>query len=114
VKIFKCGELRKKDDRPGMKATIVHGVGLSVTLWEMETGAMLSDHSHPHAQISFIVSGIYSFRREGKEPYIATAGDFLIFAPNETHGSDVIEGGIVIDSFSPEREDFKKELDWKD
>ncbi|MDR3076585.1 MAG: cupin domain-containing protein [Synergistaceae bacterium] len=114
MKIFKCGEIRKKDDRPGMKAAIVHGVGLSLTRWEMEAGAVLADHSHPHAQISFISSGRYLFRVAGREPYEATAGDFLIFEPNELHGADVIESGVVIDAFAPSRDDFKKELGWED
>jgi quercetin dioxygenase-like cupin family protein len=106
--------MKKNDDRPGMKAAVVHGAGLSLTRWEMEAGAILADHSHPHAQISYIVSGRYKFRRAGREPYEAAAGDFLIFEPNETHGADVIESGIVVDAFSPSRDDFKKELGWEE
>ena len=114
MRIFKIDEMRKKDDRPGMRGAIVHGVGLTMTRWEMETGAVLTGHSHPHAQITFIQSGRYKFRVEGHEPYEASAGDFLIFEPNEVHGGDVLEGGIVIDSFCPERDDFKKEMGWED
>ena len=114
MKIFKSDEMKKKDDRPGLRGAIVHGVGLTVTRWEMEAGAVLADHSHPHAQIAYIQSGRYIFRVEGREPYEASAGDFLIFAPNEVHGGDVLEGGIVVDSFCPTRDDFKKEMGWED
>ncbi|MDR1650550.1 MAG: cupin domain-containing protein [Synergistaceae bacterium] len=114
MRVFKCGEMKLKDDRPLAKAAAVHGAGLSMTRWEMETGAELSDHSHPHAQISFVVSGRYSFRSEGRAPYEASAGDFLIFEPNEPHGAYVLEGGVMIDAFCPEREDFKRELGWED
>ena len=114
MRICKSHEMKKKDDRPGMKAVIVHGLGLTFTRWEMETGAILTDHSHPHAQITYIQSGRYKFRVEGREPYEATAGDFLIFEPNEKHGADVLEGGIVMDAFCPARDDFKKELGWED
>jgi quercetin dioxygenase-like cupin family protein len=114
VKIFKSQEMKKKDDRPGMKGVAVHGVGLTVTRWEMEAGAVLADHSHIHAQITYIESGRYKFRVQGREPYEASPGDFLIFEPNEVHGAEVLEGGIVMDSFCPTRDDFKKELGWED
>ena len=114
MRVCKSHEMKKKEDRPGMKATIVHGVGLTVTRWEMETGAVLADHSHHHAQITYIESGRYKFRVEGREPYEAAAGDFLIFEPNEKHGGDVLESGIVMDAFCPARDDFKKELGWED
>ena len=114
MQIFKSNEMKKKEDRPGMKGTIVHGVGLTMTRWEMETGALLADHSHPHAQITYIESGRYKFKTEGREPYEASAGDFLIFAPNEIHGGNVLEGGIVMDAFCPARDDFKQEMGWED
>lgn len=114
MKIFKVNDMKKKEDRPGMKAAIVHGAGLTVTRWEMEAGAILVDHSHIHAQITYIESGRFRFRVEGREPYEAFPGDFLIFAPNEVHGADVLEDGIVMDSFCPARDDFKKELGWED
>ena len=52
MKTFKSDEMRKKDNRPGMRAAIVHGVGLTMTRWEMDAGAVLVDHSHPHAQVT--------------------------------------------------------------
>jgi quercetin dioxygenase-like cupin family protein len=114
LRTFKKDELKKKEDRPGMKAAIVHGEGLSLSRWELEVGAKLADHSHPHTQITFIISGKMNFRRQGKEPFTAVAGDFIVFEPNEVHGADVIEYTIAMDAFAPAREDFKKELDWKD
>ena len=114
MRVFKKSEMKKKEDRPGMKGTIVHGEGLTFTLWEMETGGVLAEHSHPNAQITYINSGRYVFRVEGREPHEAVAGDFLIFEPNETHGGEVLEGGVVMDAFCPARDDFKKELGWED
>jgi quercetin dioxygenase-like cupin family protein len=114
MKIYKCGEMRTKDDRPGMKAAIVHGVGLSLTRWEMQKGADLPDHSHPHAQITLVVSGSIRFRPDSEEPYTAVAGDYLIFEPNERHGGEALEDTVAVDAFSPAREDFKAELGWQD
>jgi quercetin dioxygenase-like cupin family protein len=114
MKVYKCDEMRKKDDRPGMKAAIVHGEGLTLTRWELEKGADLADHTHPHTQITLIVSGGIRFRLAGGESYAATAGDYLIFEPNERHGGEVLEDTIAVDAFSPAREDFKARLGWVD
>ena len=65
-----------------MKATIVHGEGLTLAMWEMEKDADLADHSHTNAQITLIVRGSIRFRLADGESYTATAGDYLIFEPN--------------------------------
>jgi quercetin dioxygenase-like cupin family protein len=80
----------------------------------MQKGADLPDHSHPHAQITLMMSGSIRFRLGGDEPYTAVAGDYLIFEPNERHGGEVLEDTVAVDAFSPAREDFKAELGWKD
>jgi quercetin dioxygenase-like cupin family protein len=114
VKVCRYGDLKKKDDRPGMCAAIVHGAGLTVSHWKIERGAALQRHSHPHAQISYVVSGSMRFHCEGSEPFAVAEGDFVIFGPNEAHGGEALEDCVVIDAFSPAREDFKRELGWAD
>lgn len=64
-------------------------------------------HSHPHTQTSSIISGKYEFTVDG-ESRIVTAGDGVLIRPNLPHACVCIEPGIVIDTFSPMREDFLK------
>ena len=49
--------------------------------------------------------------REGQEPLVVEPGDFVVFPSNETHGGLVLEAAVVVDAFSPVREDFKKEME---
>ena len=68
-------------------------------------------HDHPHEQITLIERGRVRFTIGDKER-VAQAGDVLHFPPNFWHGATMLEEEVVlIDIFSPIREDFltKKE-----
>ena len=97
-----------------MLGTFVHGKGVTFTHWALDKDAVLPAHSHHHEQISYVVSGKMRFDMESGEPKILEVGDFAVFAPNEVHGGVALENSVVLDAFSPAREDFKAEMDWKD
>jgi quercetin dioxygenase-like cupin family protein len=63
-------------------------------------------HTHPHEQMSMVISGRICFFVEGEER-IASPGDVLHFPPNCLHGATMMEEEVVlIDIFTPLREDF--------
>ena len=72
-----------------------------------ETGAVGSLHSHPHTQVTYIVSGRYEFT-VGDQKYVVKAGDTLLKKDGVIHGCVALEGGIMLDFFTPMREDFVK------
>ena len=74
---------------------------------EFEAGAVGSLHAHPHSQTTYVASGTYRFEI-GSEKKNVKGGDALYIAPNVVHGVICLKKGILIDSFSPVREDFLK------
>lgn len=72
-----------------------------------ETGAVGSLHSHPHTQITYVASGRFRFT-VGDETYEVKAGDTLHKRDGIIHGCVALEGGILVDFFTPMREDFVK------
>jgi quercetin dioxygenase-like cupin family protein len=67
------------------------------------------EHDHPHEQMTLVERGRVRFFIEGKER-IASAGDVLHFPPNCWHGATMMDEEVVlIDIFSPPREDFMSE-----
>ena len=97
-----------------MLGTFVHGEGVTLTHWTLGKDAILPSHSHHHEQISYVVSGKMCFELESGEAKVLEPGDFAVFASNETHGGVALETSVVLDAFSPAREDFKAEMGWKD
>ena len=72
-----------------------------------EKGAIGSIHSHPHTQITYVVSGKFRFT-VGEETYEVKAGDTLLKRDGIEHGCVALESGILLDIFNPMREDFVK------
>ncbi|HYJ91940.1 MAG TPA: cupin domain-containing protein, partial [Pyrinomonadaceae bacterium] len=64
------------------------------------------EHTHPHEQMTLVMKGRVKFYIEG-EPVIVSAGNVLHFPPHNRHGATMLDEEVVlIDIFSPIREDF--------
>ena len=72
---------------------------------EFETGALGAMHSHPHTQITYIAEGRFRFTI-GEEVKEVSKGDTLCKRNGVVHGCVCLEKGILIDFFTPMREDF--------
>lgn len=70
-----------------------------------EDGAIGYMHAHPHEQVTYVVSGEFSFT-VGDVTKIVKAGDSVYMEPNVMHGCECIKKGVLIDNFTPQREDF--------
>ncbi|MDC7241965.1 MAG: cupin domain-containing protein [Spirochaetales bacterium] len=70
-----------------------------------EKGAVGALHSHPHEQITYIVSGEFEFNIGG-EKKVLKAGDSTFKQPDIEHGAVCLKEGMLLDIFTPCREDF--------
>jgi quercetin dioxygenase-like cupin family protein len=74
---------------------------------EFQKGAIGTGHRHYHSQTTYVSSGVFDFYIEDRTQTIK-AGDGVYVPPEAFHGVTCIEPGILIDVFSPAREDFLK------
>lgn len=72
-----------------------------------EKGAVGAIHSHPHTQITYVVSGSFEFTIGGEKRNVTT-GDTMLKKDGIEHGCVCLEEGVLLDIFSPMREDFVK------
>ncbi len=72
---------------------------------KFETGAIGTLHQHLHSQASYVESGVFELTI-GEEKKVLKAGDGYYVPPHIIHGAICLEAGVLIDSFSPLREDF--------
>ena len=70
-----------------------------------EEGAVGMLHSHPHLQITYVVEGAFEFDVEG-EKKVVRKGDTILKRDNVKHGCICLEKGLLVDFFTPMREDF--------
>ncbi|MDB5196777.1 MAG: cupin protein [Flaviaesturariibacter sp.] len=80
---------------------------LMVVKVEFEKGGVGKLHKHPHTQITHIEKGQFEVEISG-EKKVLNAGDAFFVPSNALHGAVCLEAGILIDVFSPMREDFLK------
>jgi quercetin dioxygenase-like cupin family protein len=95
-------------ERPseGIERQMVVGARMMICRFRFAPNLVTPEHSHPHEQMSLVVSGRVRFFVEGEER-IAVPGDVLHFPPGCWHGATMMdEEVILIDIFSPIREDF--------
>ena len=65
------------------------------------------EHTHPHEQVCYVAEGSFEFEADGKKTIISK-GDSYYVEPNAPHGVVALEKGVLIDIFTPQREDFLK------
>ena len=76
---------------------------------EFDAGAVGEIHSHPHSQVSYVESGEFDVHIDGVEKRLGP-GDSFYIDPNVKHGAVCRKAGVLLDVFSPAREDFLSEL----
>lgn len=70
-----------------------------------EEGAIGALHSHPHEQLTYVLSGEFEFTI-GDVTHKVKAGDTLYKKPDIIHGCVCLKAGTLLDTFTPVREDF--------
>jgi quercetin dioxygenase-like cupin family protein len=70
-----------------------------------EKGAIGSPHHHKHRQVTYIESGTFEVTIDGNTA-ILRQGDSFFVAPDLLHSVVALEEGVLLDIFTPCREDF--------
>ncbi len=101
-------ELQWENPAPGIQRQIMGYDGqLMIVKVKFDKGAVGTQHEHFHSQATYGVSGKFELSIGGVKKILG-AGDGYYVAPDEIHVCVCLEPGILIDTFSPHREDFLK------
>ena len=68
-------------------------------------GVQAALHHHPHSQISYVLSGRFRYVI-GQEETVLEAGACIVVPPDAPHCCAAVEAGVLLDVFTPAREDF--------
>jgi quercetin dioxygenase-like cupin family protein len=91
---------------PGMKRQIMgYNDSILMARVKFKAGSIGALHEHFHAQVTYVESGVFEVEIEG-EKRVLKAGDAFFITPHKLHGAVCQEEGVLIDVFSPVREDF--------
>ncbi|MEZ6039196.1 MAG: cupin domain-containing protein [Planctomycetaceae bacterium] len=91
---------------PGCRLRTPYGENLMLSYLEMDEGAEIPLHHHPHEQGGILLKGRMQLTI-GEETRICEAGSMFIIPPNVPHRAVAVDGpAVVMDVFSPVREDY--------
>lgn len=90
----------------GIERQMIWGEQLMVCRLRIAPRVVTAVHAHPHEQITLVERGTVRFIVDGRER-ISSPGDVLHFPAQCEHGATMLEEEVVlIDIFSPIRQDF--------
>jgi quercetin dioxygenase-like cupin family protein len=81
---------------------------MMLVAFSFEEGAVGALHSHPHTQVSYVAEGSFDVTVDGVTTRLNQGSSFIV-APNLVHGVVALSRGLLIDTFTPRRDDFLKE-----
>lgn len=91
---------------PGCRMRTPFGKNLMLSYLEMDDGAEVPMHSHPHEQGGMLISGTLQLTI-GEETRLCQPGAMFLIPPDVKHRAVAVGGKcVVMDVFSPVREDY--------
>ncbi len=92
---------------PGAVAKALFGERSMLNLVEMEPGATVERHSHPHEQLGVILRGSMTMSIAAENREIGELDGYLVPGDTEHGGTAGPDGALVLDVFVPVREDYR-------
>jgi len=103
---IKIDDVEPLEILPGCRMRTPYGQNLMLSYLEMDEGAVVPLHSHPHEQAGMLLSGRMELTI-GEEVRVCEAGEMFIIPPDTPHQAVAVDGpAVVLDVFSPIREDY--------
>lgn len=93
---------------PGLtRRTLIDGDALMICEFTFDADVGIPDHAHPHEQVGYVVSGRIAMTVAG-ETFELGPGDSYRAPSNVRHSAHTLEPTVVVDTFSPPREDYRE------
>jgi len=102
------GEVEPVEALPGLdRRTLGCSERLLVAEFRAQPGVEVPRHTHPHDQVGYVVSGEVELAI-GDETACCAPGDCYTIAGGVEHGARFLSQCVVIDCFSPPRQDYRR------
>jgi len=106
VVLVRDSSIRPSAPEPGLTRRVgAYNERLFLAEHRMEAGWVGTAHSHPHDQMAYVISGRLTVRA-GSETFEVSAGDSFVIRGGVEHQASALEPAVVIDVFTPCREDY--------
>ena len=99
-------DIPTKEIATGINGKYIHGSAMTLGYVYIVAGSILPAHHHIHEQITLVVEGELEMSI-GDDTFTLTTGTAHVIAPGIVHSAIAKKDCIVIDVFSPTRDDYR-------
>jgi quercetin dioxygenase-like cupin family protein len=90
---------------PLARRKALHGKNITVARFRFDKGNQVASHHHGNDQITIVEKGAVRMV-VGDEVLVLKAGDMVHVPPDVPHANEALEDTVIIEVFSPVREDW--------
>ncbi len=98
-------DIQEKEIAPGYRTRFIHGDTMTLAYWDVDPGAELPEHSHPHEQMANVLEGKFELTVDGTR--VLEPGQVAVIPSGVPHGGKAITPCRLLDVFHPTRDDYK-------
>jgi quercetin dioxygenase-like cupin family protein len=102
---YDWNQLPAEQLNPQVTRRAIHTEAMTIARLSLDKGAVVPAHRHINEQVATVEKGALKFDLDGQE-IILGAGQSLAIPPNVPHGVVALEDTIVVDVFTPRRQDW--------
>lgn len=95
---------------PSINRKFITGDRVTVAQFQLRRGGVVPLHAHENEQVSLVISGALKFNAGGQET-IVRGGEVMQIPGGLPHEVEVLEDSVVVDVFSPVRQDWIDKTD---
>lgn len=99
-------QIQPREIVPGYHARFIHSEHLTLAYLNIEAGAPLPEHSHPHEQVTNVLEGQLELTIAG-DTRVLTPGQVALIPSNTPHSGKALSACRVVDVFYPPREEYR-------
>jgi quercetin dioxygenase-like cupin family protein len=103
---YKWASVEQEQLNPLFVRQVIHGEKITLARIRLGRGCIVPEHAHANEQITSVIEGTLRFQIEGRA-VVLEAGDVLHIPSHAPHSVEALEDCLVLDVFSPVREDWR-------
>ena len=104
---FSKSDLKARPLLEGITLRAVAGDKTMMTFFDLQPGACIPPHRHPHEQISYVIEGEIEFTLDG-ESRMLRRGDGVVVGADREHSVRVLDRpALAVDAWYPIRDDYR-------
>jgi quercetin dioxygenase-like cupin family protein len=105
MEIYNWDQIRVEQLNPLIARRAIHSAQMTIARFEIQQGAVIPAHAHVNEQVTSVEKGALMFQI-GSEQQVLKAGQTLVIPSSVSHGVMAMEDTVVVDIFTPRREDW--------